>query len=304
MWASKIGWPPSIPDDSIEIGLPSSIGLTLDRQSDFEDAEYTVAALRLAGILNRAISTLYVRKRHTVSFTERVQAAVRALKEWLESLPPKLRLRDNELPDSTPSHLLYLHLAFNQGVIVVSRPILLHILKQQRLSETTALAPLSDSAVSLATACVRRARQSTGLLSRAWTDGSFQTFDQFYTQFLFSSSTILGLSALLQGPDWDDDRQDFLLGLSFLHQLERNGNFGAREFCTHADAIDELLRLSLDARPVPSGSTIYGPSDAQTAVFAEPLQDFLNDPNLNLEGIHLDLDQLDWQDMFLSDMPM
>ncbi|QIX00408.1 hypothetical protein AMS68_005925 [Peltaster fructicola] len=302
LWASKIGWPPSIPDDSIEIGLPSNIRLPADLEGDFEDADYTVAALRLAGMSNSAINTLYVRKRHTISFTERVQAAVRTLREWSESLPPRLRLSDNAVPQYIPNHLLYLHLAFNQGVIVISRPILLHLLKQRRLVDNTVTdvshPALSESATSLAMACVRRARQSANLLSRAWADGTFQTFDYFFTQFLFSSATILGLSALLRGPNWNDDRQEFLLALSFLHQLERNGNFGAREFSTHADAIEELLRDDLDARP--DGIVLH---EQQHTVLAEPLQDFLNDPDLNLEGIDFGLDQLDWQDMFLSDIP-
>lgn len=114
LWASKIGWPPSIPDESIEIGLPSDEGIPSDFSSDFEDREYMNMSVGLARMQNHAVNTLYVRKRQPTSFSERVQVAVRALRDWADRLPDHLKLSSDEPPDTIEPHVLYLHCAFNQ----------------------------------------------------------------------------------------------------------------------------------------------------------------------------------------------
>lgn len=306
LWASKIGWPPSIPDDSVEIGLPSNEGLadvSPDIKDDFGDAEYIIMSVRLAKMLSHAVNTLYVRRRQPTSFSERVQVAVRALRDWADGLPEHLRLDESESNARVDPHILYLHLAFNQAVIVITRPILLHRFKQSRPQVPQDNAPLqrfSDSAFSLTTACIRCARQSMGLLKKAWADGMFPTFDYFHTQFLFSSSTILALSALLQNVGCAIDQEDFLLAGSFLQQLERNGNFGAKEFCTHFEALKMTLRDYLDAGTAhghlaPLEDVTNGPTLA--APLNPPLQDFLNHPQIDLDFMDIGGTWLDWQDV-------
>lgn len=316
LWASKIGWPPSIPDDSIEISLPSNEGLsdlTTELRNDFGDAEYIIMSVRLARMLNHAVNTLYVRRRQPTSFSERVQVAVRALRDWADGLPDHLKLDDSDSVANPESHVLYLHLAFNQAVIVTTRPILLHLFKQRRprLShDNTPPQTFSDSALSLTTACIRCARQSMTLLKRAWAEGTFPTFDYFHMQFLFSSSTILALSALLQNSGWANDREDFLLAGTFLQQLERNGNFGAKEFCTHFDALKITLQENLDTAVGPGQNSIVpldGVSNGQTPAAPlpnPPLQDFLNHPEIDLDFMDTGGTWVDWQDVFWPEMEL
>ncbi|KAF7186999.1 Proline utilization trans-activator [Pseudocercospora fuligena] len=303
LWASKIGWPPSIPDDSIEIGLPSDEGLPPAARGDFEDAQYMIMSIKMARMLNHAVTTLYVRKRQPTSFSERVQVAVRALRDWADDLPEHLKLNTDELPVTVEPHVLYLHLAFNQAVIVVTRPILLHLFRQRHPRSATdshSLQPFSDSALSLTTACIRCARQSIVLLKRSWTDGTFPTFDYFHMQFLFSSATILAISALLQSPGWTNDREDFLLGCSFLQQLERNGNFGAKEFSLHMEALKTTLREHLDdAMHLPPVPTMFNNVPTpQPPLPNPPLQDFLNHPEIDLDFMDTGGQWVEWQDIF------
>lgn len=315
LWASKIGWPPSIPDDSIEIGLPSDTGLSQEVRGDFEDPEYVIMSVRLARMLNNAVNTLYVRKRQPTSFSERVQAAVRALRDWADGLPDHLKLNVGDDAVTNPeNHVLYLHLAFNQAVIVTTRPILLHLFKQRRphlAHDSTPAQNFPDSALSLTTACIRCARQSMALLKQAWAEGTFPTFDYFHMQFLFSSATVLVLSALLQGSGWANDREDFLLAGTFLRQLERSGNFGAKEFCTHVDALKITLYENIDAAAglgqggVATVGMSNGTTTSSTPLPNPPLQDFLNHPEVDFNF----MDQIggtwiDWQDVFWPGMDL
>jgi proline utilization trans-activator len=284
LWCGRVGIPPSIPDESIEIRLPSAASLPIGSEIDFRDAEHLAMSVRLSRILSRAVNTLYVWKRQETAFSSRVQDAVRSLRDWAEQLPEHLRLRFDQ---ALPPHLQYMHLSFIQSVIVVTRPVLLHLYRQSLPRRAQNPQPFSDAALSLTTACVRYARQSMDLLKRSWTDGTFLTFDYFHVQFLFSSATILALSALLQGAGWANDREDFWLACSFLRQLERNGNFAAKEFTTHIDALKAVL-----LEDVGSDATIGQPVVAEQP----PLQDFLNFPDIDLGFMEMDAQWLELQD--------
>lgn len=285
LWSGRVGIPPSIPDESVEIRFPSADGLPIGSEVDFRDVEHLLMSVRLSKILSRAVNTLYVWKRQQTSFSERVQDAVRSLRDWAEQLPAHLRLRSDE---ALPPHIQYMHLSFIQSVIVVTRPVLLHLYRQRlprREGSSTQAQNFSESVLSLTTACVRYARQSMDLLKRSWADGTFLTFDYFHVQFLFSSATILALSALLQGPGWANDREDFLLACSFLHQLEQNGNLVAKEFSTHVDALKKML-----LEDAGGDATIGQP----TVVENPPLQDFLDFPAIDLDFMETDAQWLDF----------
>ncbi|KAM0717252.1 hypothetical protein Q7P37_007104 [Cladosporium fusiforme] len=300
LWAGRNGVPPSIPDDSIEIRLPSDEGLPPGSEVDFRDASHLIMSVRLSRILCNAVNILYVWKRQQTSFSERVQEAVRSLRDWAEEIPPHLRLKQNE---PLEPRVQYMHLAFNQSVIVVTRPVLLHLFRQSLPRHTattnaTPAQPFSDPALSLTTACVRYARQSMDLLKRSWADGTFLTFDYFHVQFLFSSATILALSALLQGTGWANDREDFLLACSFLHQLEQNGNFVAKEFSAHVDALKKMM-LEEERGGGGDGGDVGQPATAVPGLgnLNPPLQDFLDFPEIDLDFMESDARWLEFQEL-------
>lgn len=318
-WCSKVGWPPAIPDETVELGLPSDEAVPADAKDDFEDAQFIIFAIKLAKMHNDAVNTLYVRKRQPTSFSERVQVAVRAMRDWADALPKHLRVGSAESSPAVEAHVLYQHLAYNQAVIVTTRPIVLHLLRQRRSQNTDngskLSAPVSvpsDSARSLVVACIHCARQSVSWLKRSWADGTFPTFDYFSMQFLFSSATILALSALMREPGCSNDREDFLLACSFLQQLERSGNYGAKEFCTHVEAIQATIAndlASVGGNSVLDHSTFGGPTTPRSLdagimpiqtnqMQGAPLQDFLDQSNLDLDFMDTGGQWIDWQDVF------
>ncbi|KAJ0307877.1 hypothetical protein COL516b_003849 [Colletotrichum fioriniae] len=77
--------------------------------------------------------------------------------------------------------------------------------------------------------------------AKCWIDGSFATFDYFYTQYLFSAATILAASSLLSGKESHNDREQFEEAAQFLSQLKDNGNYAAEEFCHHIDAMKPTM---------------------------------------------------------------
>ena len=311
-WCSKVGWPPAIPDETIEMPWPSNEAVPEDEKDDFEDAEYIVFAIKLAKMHNHAVNTLYVRKRQATSFSERVQVSVRAMRDWVDALPEHLRVGPADTSPPVEAHVLYQHLAYLQAVVVTTRPILLHLLRQRQSaldSGTPAPVP-SESVRSLSSACIQCARQSMSWLKRCWTEGTYPTFDYFSMQFLFSSATILALSALMRENGSNNDREDFLLACSFLSQLERSGNYGAREFCTHVEAIQTLLAehlTAVDTNNLPYNT--FGPATPRsmehgqlsmpmTPMPGAPLQNFLDHNNLDLDFMDTGGQWIDWQDVF------
>lgn len=144
-----------------------------------------------------------------------------------------------------------------QCVILATRPILLHILRT-KVASWPSPSPVDEtqvpaSAITLSEACIRCARHSIRLLTDSWIDGSFATFDYFYTEYLFSALTILAASSLLDGPECRSDREAFEESARFLSQLRDAGNFAAQEYCHHVEVMKEEVekvyakRMGLDA---------------------------------------------------------
>lgn len=280
IWASKLGHPTAIQDSDVGVDLPSEAAddgtaVVRTHAADFEDTAYHVASLRLAALITKTVRSIYGQRSQgeATTLSTRVQQALKDLRAWVEDLPTHLQL-DNAGTGPKP---ISLHLSFNQVLwfrthahlkrqvvinifffkcaILATRPILLHILRTKVASwPSTTTTPETQqvpaSAITLSEACIRCARHSIRLLTESWIDGSFATFDYFYTQYLFSALTILAASSLLQdgnGPGAgtgapNDDKEAFEESVRFLSQLRDAGNFAAMEYCHHVDE----MRAELD----------------------------------------------------------
>lgn len=154
------------------------------------------------------------------------------------------------------------------------------------------------------------------LLKTAWSDGTITAFDYFSTQYIFSSANILALSCLLRNSGWISDHEDFLLAASFLQQLDRNGNFAAKEYFLHIEALKEVVSEHMSTQQ--NGGWLHMQGTQQTAVDPAaqdalpdlsataiggdliqnpPLQDFLNQPAIDLDFMDTGGTWLDWQDV-------
>ena len=135
-------------------------------------------------------------------------------------------------------------------------------------------------------------------------------FDYFYTQYLFSAATVLGISTLLDSKERQSDEEQFEVATDFLLQLRNSGNYAAVEFYQHIEAALNLMetaksRLGVRDWPatgIPQDSTdmarlnritsldetAYGVGDFMTAgtALSEPfLQELLDQPLPDLQFI-------------------
>lgn len=154
------------------------------------------------------------------------------------------------------------------------------------------------SAKTLSEACIRCARHSCRLLIECWIDGSFATFDYFYTQYLFAAATVLAISSLIDGKECRSDREQFESAAQFLAQIKENGNFAAEEFCRHVDAM-KVCMTAVEARrghfAVPDAGMMHLEGLDVGAAFTNPtagmalsepsLQELLSQPVLDLQFI-------------------
>ncbi|KAK6222559.1 fungal specific transcription factor [Colletotrichum tabaci] len=265
MWAAKLGHPVAVQDIEIEVDLPSNPAVDESVADDFADASYFVASVKLARLLGRVVPSIYRRRAQQTSLSHRVQEALKELRAWSGELPPQLHIDFKPTSERTPKPIS-LHLNFNQCAVSTTRPILLHVLRTHVASWGTPAAPeprIPATAMTLAETCIRCARHSCRLLTECWIDGSFATFDYFYTQYLFSAATILAASSLLSGgKEAANDREQFEEAAQFLSQLKDSGNFAAEEFCQHIDAMKATMAAARARRggyaDVPAGNTAAG----------------------------------------------
>lgn len=212
-------------------------------------------------------------------------------------------------------------------MVLATRPVLLHVFRTYRESLRTPASspapPIPETALALAEACIRCARHSYRLLTESWIDGAFATFGYFDTQYLFSAATILAISSLMNGKDSQSDGDHFETAAQFLSQLEQNGNFAAKEFCRHIDAMKLIMRetggggtgalesSSTAASAIPGGAVqdselpYAAGSSMVTAgmALAEPsLQEFLSQPDLDLRFIDTSIYDGGLQSLYWPDL--
>ena len=121
MWASKLGHPVSVRDDVIEVDLPSN-PIVESGTSDFRDCAYFVASVRLARLSGRIVHSIYSRKVEQKSLSQRVQEALKDLRQFVQDLPSHLHIESSDAPEPSPKPIsLSLNLCFNQVSIACTR---------------------------------------------------------------------------------------------------------------------------------------------------------------------------------------
>jgi hypothetical protein len=116
--------------------------------------------------------------------------------------------------------------------------------------------PVSQTALTLAEACIHAARYSNKLLTQAWIDGSLTTFGYFDAQYLFSSAIILAISSLSIGND--NDRDSFESAAQVLQCMSADGNLSAGEFCEHLEEVQSSIN-AYRQRSMANSSTAMPP---------------------------------------------
>lgn len=154
--------------------------------------------------------------------------------------------------------------------------------------------------MTLAETCIQCSRHSYRLLSESWIHGSFVIYDYFYTQYLFSAATNLALSSLLGSAQSQSDADNFNNAVEIIRQLSQSGNFAAKEFCEHFNAMEESMEkvrndglIQNIAPRVPNVSQeamvpFTGPiMTAGMALAESSLQEFLAETDLAISNIDI-----------------
>ncbi|KAI4715526.1 hypothetical protein E4T48_08280 [Aureobasidium sp. EXF-10727] len=289
MMSSKVGYPTSLKDEDVEVDLPTDEGLTEAQKDDFIDADYLTASISLARIAGGIIGSLYSRRKLPDTFSQRVQAVFRKLRDWVEALPPSMQLRQEDASSQVARHIVMLHLSFNQ----ISNKI------------GGAAEEISQATLALASTCSHSAGHSYRLLMRSWVNGSFFTLDYLSAQYLFASATVLAISSLSPDSHSKSHQNDLESATHLLRQLSMLGNLAASEFCAHLDAVLRSIATFKASRGESSeASTIVQASPAasrpdtlttEMALFGPLVGDFLTQTDTEL-GVPLLLDDsaLDW----------
>ncbi|KAF4158120.1 hypothetical protein CNMCM6936_007998 [Aspergillus lentulus] len=249
MWGSKMGMPSQILDDDIHVDMPSKISPAQLHDEQFSDPDYQKANIELARIVGETIAKLYSRRKYSETFLQRVQKLLKALKNWIDTLPDHLRLNEND-PEMNTKHISSLHLAFNQCVILTTRPTLLHLLIKVSESDTTPTSKdntISQPVWTLGEACIHAARHSHSLILTRYINGSVPVFGYFHAHYLFSASLVLAMSSLLPIGS-RNDLGAFETGLAVLQSMSENGNLAASEFYQNLEQVKYCLERYGDDR--------------------------------------------------------
>lgn len=245
MWGSKMGLPMQISDEDIHVDLPSTVIPVWRHEEELSDADYMTANVKLAGIVGETITKLYSRRKYQETFLQRVQKLLKALKNWLETLPESLKLNMEDL-ESSKKPVVSLHMAFNQCVILTTRPTLLHLLFTLRKNETqcppvTGRDSVSQPVLTLSEACIHAARHSHSMILTRWINGTMPTFGYFHAHYLFSSALILAMSSFVPIGS-PSDMSGFDSALDLLRSMTENGNLAAAEFYYSLAQVNACLR--------------------------------------------------------------
>ncbi|GKZ20416.1 hypothetical protein AbraIFM66951_002728 [Aspergillus brasiliensis] len=239
MWGSKMGLPSQILDDDIHLDMPSNVTPAQLHEEQFSDTEYLKANISLARIVGETIAKLYSRRKYSETFLQRVQKLLKALKNWVETLPEHLRL-DQVEPEMSRTPC----------VILTTRPTLLHILI--KLSEADGARPedieeISQPVLTLGEACIHAARHSHSIILTRWINGTLPTFGFFHAHYLFSSALVLAMSSFTPVGN-PADLGAFETGMEVLRSMSENGNLAASEFYNNLEQVKGCLDRYLSER--------------------------------------------------------
>ncbi|OOF98645.1 hypothetical protein ASPCADRAFT_139909 [Aspergillus carbonarius ITEM 5010] len=298
MWGSKMGLPSQILDDDIHLDMPTNMTPTQLHEEQFSDTEYLKANINLARIVGETIAKLYSLRKYSETFLQRVQKLLKALKNWVETLPEHLRL-DQVEPEMSRTPVGSLHLSFNQCVILTTRPTLLHILIKLSEADGTRcedIEEISQPLLTLGEACIHAARHSHSIILTRWINGTLPTFGFFHAHYLFSSAIVLVMSSFtpIGSPA---DLGAFETGMEVLRSMSENGNLAATELYKNLEQVKFCLDRYLSERrrdsrsrrnaaaAIGPGTTSASDAAASAAATATPISGTAPPPHALAEGL-------------------
>ncbi|KAJ5740675.1 hypothetical protein N7493_000547 [Penicillium malachiteum] len=225
---SNLGFPVLVSDSVIDVELPTNEGLDDAELEEFSDPAHLIANVKLARITGQILNDIYCLPQRTQeTFVQRVHRILLSLRKWDEELPQVLRLKQEHIPRNVVS----LHLHYNQCVISTTRPILLYLFKNRfSLGGPPGNPPrlFSPTTLALAESCVQAARASNTLLSKLFIEGSLASFGYFDAHYIFSSTLILIMSAVMDPNVGMSDAVSY--AFTILRAMKEDGNLPSCDY--------------------------------------------------------------------------
>ena len=184
--------------------------------------------------------------RNKGSFVQRVHRILRSLRHWDETLPAHLGFGW----DTSHRHVSSLHLCYNECIIHTTRPILLFLFRAQfnlgpqHPQEQPRV--FSETTLALAESCVSAARTTHKMLYKLFVDGTLATLGYWDAHYLFSSTLILIISAVMEPNTHSSDLVQTAFNL--LTSIRDDGNIPASGFC---DCLSQIQRSMSRLRDEP-----------------------------------------------------
>ncbi|RSM12340.1 hypothetical protein CEP52_002557 [Fusarium oligoseptatum] len=221
--SSRLSLPATIQDRDIDVDPPTSDGLASDVQDVLGPPAHLIAHLNLARITGCIMQDIYglSSKENAANFVQNVRAILQRLTKWDAHVPSSLRWSQ-----SANRSVASLHLHFNQCIILTTRPVLLHVLKEKQASGT--LPPLPDTTKTLADSCVSAARTSNAIFLHLFIGNSLAVRGYFDAHHLFSSTLVLIISAIISPNSNDADAVQTAFQLMVL--MKESGNLAALQY--------------------------------------------------------------------------
>ncbi|VUC31687.1 unnamed protein product [Clonostachys rosea] len=281
----RLGQPVTVHDAEIDVPMPSFSTLPAETRRRVGSPVYLIGHIELARITGSIMQNLYgplSNRPSSGTLVEHVRTILKKLKKWDAETPSHLRPSYGPINRSVAS----LQLHFNQCVILITRPVLLHMWNIKRPSFTHRAVDIdphvSEIAHTLVDACISAARTSNSILSHLFVENALANFGYFDTYYMFSSTVILIISAILSpNPTTSDAVQ---IAFQLLKGMQDGGNVTAGQY------LCRLTQLQQSISQLPTQST---------AANVAPLSDYSlevhgTENRISADPLQSDLESCDW----------
>lgn len=181
IWSSRIGLPPHLNSDYIDIGFPDATLAT----EGFSPV-YLIANTKMAVCIAAVMKEVYVTSGKD-NFMLNIIRSLKQLESFFDALDPEIKDLSSSSPKFNRSKAL-IHLRYNQVIIVTSRPLYLSLLRtREKCNGDIGYAKQK---------CVQAAVDNVNILNQLWENGCFCKSGFLEAQCCFSSLLMLVMETL------------------------------------------------------------------------------------------------------------
>ncbi|CAB16735.1 Transcription factor [Schizosaccharomyces pombe] len=188
------GRPLSIADSECDAALPTVVP-ELEIEGSASNVHNIISMSKIAKIMGKTMEQLYGTvnyKKNPINIIESLRAD---LEEWKRSLPPFQILENLDAEDPLFRANVHLHMTYDQAIIIMSRPVLLHKMKNAKNS------PRVDR---INEDCILAARHLISLVHLLQNHSQLSCYSFFDYNYTFSSALVVLLHCVTEPCEEDD----------------------------------------------------------------------------------------------------